>query len=287
MSGTHLPDQQFVGEDWAGTMGDRWLSNLSGFEGSIAPIGRALIDHAGYTGEERVLDLGCGGGATTLEIAKTVGAEGRAIGLDISPALVDFANQRAVDAGLSNAHFICADAATARLSEAPFDRLFSRFGSMFFAEPVPAFANLRAMLKPGARIDLAVWASPADNPWMAGAIGILRNHVDMPPPEPRAPGPFAFEDTEYLTDVLARAGYSDVRIVPHLCQLPVGGPGKTPEEAKDFVTNGMSAGELLKDQPAAVRDAALGEILALFAAHHVPGDGVMMGAKVWLVSASA
>lgn len=287
MSNIPLPDQQFVGEDWAGEMGERWLSNLSGFEGSIAPIGQALIDHAGYGGGESVLDLGCGGGATTLEIAKKIGSEGRAIGLDISPALVDFANRRAADAGVANARFACADGATAQLSEAPFDRLFSRFGSMFFAEPIAAFANLRAMLKPGGQIDLAVWAPPADNPWMAGAMGVIRQHVDMPAPVPRAPGPFAFAEPDYLTGILSDAGYAEVHITPHLCQLPVGGPGNTPEQAADFVTNGMSFGEILHDQPAAVREAAMQDILALFRAHHVPEKGILMGAKVWLVTARA
>lgn len=287
MSTTNLPDQQFIGEDWAGEMGDRWLSNLSGFEGSIAPIGYALIDHAGYAGGERVLDLGCGGGATTLEIARKVGEAGRAVGLDISPPLVDFATRRAAETGISNAQFVCADAATARLEEAPFDRLFSRFGSMFFSEPVPAFANLRTMVKPRGRIDLAVWAPPADNPWMAGAMGVIRQHVEMPAPVPRAPGPFAFEEPHYLTEVLQGAGFSDVRVTPHTCLLPVGGPGNTPDQATAFVQNGMSFGEILADQPASVREAALGDILALFEAHHIPGSGVVMSAKVWLVDAIA
>lgn len=281
------PGQPFVGEDWAGDMGERWLSNLSGFEGSIALIGAALIDHAGYAGGERVLDLGCGGGATTLEIAKRVGPAGEAVGLDISPALVDFANRRAGEAGLSNARFVCADAATAQLAEAPFDRLFSRFGSMFFAEPVAAFANIRAMLKPDARIDLAVWASPAENPWMTGAMGAVRGHVELPAPVPRAPGPFAFEEPHYLTEVLQSAGYADVRVTPHSCLLPVGGPGKTPEEAARFVTSAMAFGQVLQDHPAEVRDAAMRDILALFESHHVPGSGVTMAAKVWLVSARA
>lgn len=287
MRETHMPDQQFIGEDWAGEMGDRWLSNLSGFEGSIAPIGYALIDHAGFAGGEKVLDLGCGGGATTLEIAKNIGPDGRATGLDISPALVDFANRRAEEAGIANAQFVCADAATAQLEEAPFDRLFSRFGSMFFAEPVPAFANLRTMLKPGGRIDLAVWAAPADNPWMTGAMAAMRQHIEMPPPVPRAPGPFAFEEPHYVTEVLEGAGFADVRVTPHTCLLPVGGPGNTPEQAADFVQNGMSFGEILRDQPTEVRNATLADILALFRTHHIPGSGVVMGAKVWLVSATA
>ena len=129
------------GEDWAGEMGARWLASLDRFEGMIAPIGAALLAQAGYAAGERVLDLGCGGGATTLAIAGAVGPQGAALGLDVAPMLVAKAQERAAAQG-STARFVCADAATASLDEPPFDRLFSRFGSMFFAEPVPAFANL-------------------------------------------------------------------------------------------------------------------------------------------------
>ncbi len=287
MTAETLPAQQIVGDDWAGDMGERWLANLAGFEGSIALIGAALFDHAGYAAGETVIDLGCGGGATTLELARRVGPKGRAIGLDISPSLIAFATQRAADSDVDSAQFVCADAATAHLPEAPFDRLFSRFGSMFFAEPVPAFTNLRSMLRPGGQIDLAVWAPPADNPWMAGAMAVLRNHIEMAPPVPRAPGPFAFDDPHYLSQVLEGAGFGDVRVIPHSCLLPVGGPGKSPQEAADFVSNAMSIGPLLEDQPADVRAAAMRDIVALFAAHDVPGSGITMAAKVWLVSARA
>lgn len=142
------------GEDWAGEMGARWLVSLDRFEGMIAPIGAALLARAAYQPGERVLDLGCGGGATTLAIAEAVGPDGAALGLDVAPMLIERASQRAAATG-SKARFVCSDAATAALNEPPFDRLFSRFGSMFFETPAAAFTNLRGMLKPGARIDLA------------------------------------------------------------------------------------------------------------------------------------
>jgi ubiquinone/menaquinone biosynthesis C-methylase UbiE len=216
------------GEDWAGEMGARWLASLDRFEGMIAPIGAALLARADYQPGERVLDLGCGGGATTLAIAEAVGPQGAALGLDIAPMLIEAAASRAQAAG-SPARFVCADAATATLDEPPFGRLFSRFGSMFFPEPVPAFTNLHAMLAPGARIDLAVWAHPRDNAWMMEVMSTVRSHVDIPPAEPRAPGPFAFEDLGYLESILTAAGFSGMDAAAYQGLQPVGGPGASPE----------------------------------------------------------
>lgn len=273
------------GEDWAGEMGARWLASLDRFEGMIAPIGAALLERAAYQPGERVLDLGCGGGATTLAIAEAVGPEGAALGLDIAPMLIERASQRAADAG-STARFVCADAASATLDEPPFDRLFSRFGSMFFEAPIPAFTNLCAMLRPGARIDLAVWANPRDNLWMMEMMGVVRQHIDIPPAIPRTPGPFAFEDLGYLEEVLTGAGFSDMEVAPHEGMQAVGGPGATPEEATDFVLASMAIGRALAEAGGNIREAARADLVAMFARHHREGEGVMLGCKAWLVSAS-
>ncbi len=274
------------GEDWAGEMGARWLANLDRFEGMIAPIGAALLARAVYQTGERVLDLGCGGGATTLMIADAVGPNGAAVGLDIAPMLVERATQRAADAS-STARFICADAATAMLDEPPVDRLFSRFGSMFFESPIPAFTNLRRMLKPGARIDLAVWANPRDNLWMMEVMGVVRQHIDIPPATPRAPGPFAFEDLSYLEAVLAGAGFSGMEVVPYEGDQAVGGPDASPEDATSFVLASMAAGRALEEHGPSVRDAARADLLAMFGRHHREGEGVMLPAKAWLVTSRA
>jgi ubiquinone/menaquinone biosynthesis C-methylase UbiE len=274
------------GEDWAGEMGNRWLASLDRFEGMIAPIGNALLAQADYQPGERVLDLGCGGGATTLAIAEAVGPEGAALGLDVAPMLVERARQRAAAAG-SKACFICADAATAKLDEPPFDRLFSRFGSMFFEAPVPAFTNLHAMLKPGARIDLAVWAAPRDNLWMMEVMGTVRQHIEIPPATPRAPGPFAFEDLTYLEQILTSAGFSAMEVVTYEGRQSVGGPRAAPEEAVDFVLSSMAVGRALDEAGPDIRAAARTDLIKLFTARHVPGEGVLMGCKVWLVTALA
>lgn len=274
------------GKDWAGEMGERWLASLDRFEGMIAPIGTALLARADYRPGERVLDLGCGGGATTLAIAEAVAPGGAALGLDIAPMLVEAATRRAA-AAHSTARFVCADAATATLDEPPFDRLFSRFGSMFFAEPVAAFANIRAMLKPGARIDLAVWAAPRDNAWMMEVMGVVRAHVEVPPAIPRAPGPFAFEDLGYLGEVLAGAGFGGMTVEAYESRQPVGGPGASAAEATDFVLASMAAGRILAEQGESVLAAARADLEAMFARHHRAGEGVMLACKAWLVSATA
>jgi SAM-dependent methyltransferase len=283
---TQAAPDALKGEDWAGEMGARWLASLDRFEGMIAPIGEALLAQANYQPGERVLDLGCGGGGTTLAIAEAVGPAGAALGLDVAPMLVERARQRAAAAG-SPARFICADAATAVLDEPPFDRLFSRFGSMFFEAPVSAFTNLHAMLKPGARIDLAVWAAPRDNLWMMEVMGTVRQHIEIPPATPRAPGPFAFEDLTYLEDVLTNAGFSGLEIATYEGRQPVGGPGAAPQEAVDFVLSSMAVGRALDEAGPDIRAAARADLINLFTARHVPGEGVLMGCKVWLVTARA
>lgn len=283
---TQAAPEALKGEDWAGDMGARWLANLDRFEGMIAPIGAALLAQADYQPGERVLDLGSGGGATTLAIAEAVGPKGAALGLDVAPMLIERAQQRAAEAG-NPARFVCADAATATLDEPPFDRLFSRFGSMFFEAPFPAFTNLRSLLKAGARIDLAVWANPRDNLWMMEMMGVVRQHIEIPPAIPRAPGPFAFEDLGYLEEVLSGAGFSGTEVAPYQSEQPVGGPDASPEEATDFVLASMAVGRVLEEHGTAVRDAARADLLAMFTRHYRQGEGVMLRAKAWLVTATA
>lgn len=274
-------------EDWAGEMGARWLANLSGFENTIAPAGEALLAHAAYQPGERVVDIGFGGGATSLAIAQAVAPKGEVVGIDISPDLAAATTRRAAAAGIANARFICADAATVAVPEMPFDRLCSRFGSMFFSEPVPAFANLRGLLKTGGRLDLAVWGPPQQNPWMLEGMAVARRHVEMPAPVPRAPGPFAFEERDYMEETLIAAGFSNVNIVAARGELPVGGPGAMPEQAQAFVRHALAFGQALLDYPPQVQEAAAAELTSLYTKYYRPGEGVMMGYAIWLVSANA
>lgn len=278
------PANAMSAEDWSGAMGERWLANLARFEGMIAPIGEALMAHAAFAKGGRVIDVGCGGGGTSIEIARRVGRTGAALGLDISQALVDAAIRRARDANVPNVRFHGADAATFRLEEPPYDRLFSRFGLMFFPQPVDAFTNLYRLLRRGARADFSVWAPAPENAWVATIMGIVGQHVELPTPVPHAPGPFAFDDPAYLRGVLQQAGFETTQIDTWQGEQLVGGAGASPEQAADFALRVMHFGELLDEANPAARETVHAQLIALFAQHRT-SVGITMEAKAFLVSA--
>jgi SAM-dependent methyltransferase len=272
--------------DWAGEAGTRWLGQLDRFESMIEPIGDALLAQAAYASGEKVVDIGCGGGWTTRRIAAAVGNTGLALGLDLSPDLVVTASERARRASLANIRFVQDDAATAIPEEAPFDRLFSRFGTMFFPEPYVAFANLRRMLRAGGRLDIAVWAPIADNPWQRNVMATIRRHIDLPTPQPREPGPFALSEQDYVTDLLQSAGFSDIAFDTWIGDQRVGGPDSDPESATRFVLDGMQIGDLVRASEEDTRAAVHRSLVELFE-RNSDADGVHMAAKAWLVSARA
>ena len=274
-------------EDWAGEMGLKWLANLSLFEEMIAPIGEALLTQADYQSGETVIDVGCGGGATTMAIAKAVAPGGKVLGADISPDLTNAARKRAAEASLPNIEFLCTDAAQMKLEGEAFDRLFSRFGSMFFADPVAAFTNMHKLVRPAGRIDIAVWGPPRENLWMMEIMAVVRNHIEVPKAIPRAPGPFAYEDLDYLKEILTGGGFKNIDIIAYNGLQAVGGRGASPEDAAQFASTSLAAGRLLADAHPDVQKAAREDLLAVFKQHHVPGEGVMMRGKAWLVSASS
>ncbi|MBO9580681.1 MAG: class I SAM-dependent methyltransferase [Sphingobium sp.] len=270
--------------EWSGDQGRVWLANLARFEGMITQVGAALVKHAGFRPGENVLDLGCGAGPTTTGIARSVSPTGCVTGLDISQDLIDYAGIRAAQGTQSRIYWVCADAATTIPATAPYDRIFSRFGSMFFDDAYAGFRNLRKMIKPSGRMDLAVWASPRDNEWTRLIAGVAATHLpDMPKPDPRAPGPFAFGDPAYLTDVLEKADFGRISFAPFETRLAIGGVGATPEEAADFLISSTPMGRMLKEGG----HQAVADLTAAFAPYHVPGKGVLVGAKVWIVTAWA
>jgi SAM-dependent methyltransferase len=277
---------QIGAEDWAGEMGERWLANIDRFEGMIAPAGAGLMAHAGFSGGERVIDIGCGAGGTTIEIGERVGSGGSALGVDISSVLIAEAERRARAADADNVRFLAADATTAKPEGSPFDRMFSRFGSMFFEQPAAALANLRSMLRAGGRADLGVWAPPRENLWVAGLVGTLRRFIELPEQPPHAPGPFAFDDPDYVRPLLEGAGFERISFTTWRGEQLVGGAGSNGASAADFALNALSFGRAMEDQSPQLRAEVLAALTEMFAAHETP-HGVRMPATAWLITAYA
>jgi SAM-dependent methyltransferase len=210
--------------------------------------------------------------------------------VDLSPVLVDAANAKLAQAGArpgaAPVKFVCANAATAALEDAPFDVLFSRFGVMFFDDPLAAFAHMRGWLKPSGRTAFVCWAPPRENPWILEIETINKRYAATPDVDPRAPGPFALSDPDRLRDVLDKAGFVDVVLDSWRGGQAIGGPGATPEQAAQFAMTGMSVGQALKDASDEVKAKARADVLALFTKHHRP-EGVMMPSTAWVVTANA
>jgi SAM-dependent methyltransferase len=181
-----------------------------------AAVTATLLGHVALESGESVLDVGAGGGRTTIAAARRVSPDGKAIGADISEPLVALARQRAAADGATNARFVVADVQTAPLDGGPFDVAMSQFGVMFFDEPVVAFTNIRAHMRVGGRLAFVCWQDLGDNPWFVGAVlQPFCPPLPRPGPGKNATGPFALADPDYTAGILAGAGWSAIERTPH------------------------------------------------------------------------
>lgn len=269
---------------WNEVSGPRWVAAQHLLDEQISPLGLAAMERAAPTPGERVLDVGCGCGQTSLQLAERVGPTGRVLGVDVSGPMLARAAERAREAGAGHVSFQRADAQTHGFAP-EFDLLFSRFGVMFFEDPVAAFANLRSALRPGGRLILLCWQELRRNDWMRIPVMTVAQHVPLPPPpEPGAPGPFAFGDAERVRGILSRAGFGAVEIDPHETQMAIRGGGAL-DESVDFL---LQLGPTLKalqeadeTQRARAREALREELRP-----YLSDAGVVMNAATWIVSAT-
>lgn len=271
--------------DWNGDSGERWAANLARLDLMLEDFGNAAILAADARSGEQVLDIGCGSGTSTFALARQVGTAGHVLGVDISEQLVEVA--RIAVPGGAAVEFRCADAATAPLPPAQFDLLFSRFGVMFFDDPVAAFAHMRAALKPGGRLAFVCWRGAQENDWVRLPMAAIRDLVQPAAADPHAPGPFAFGDRGRLAELLGAAGYSAVEIAPFDTTIAYG-RGATREAAiDDAVDMAFQVGPLsraLADQPDDLRTRAAEAVRAAFAQR--PGDtSVLIDGAAWIVTA--
>jgi len=261
-----------------------WAEAHDRIDGVLAGVLPLLLEAAAPRPGERVLDIGCGSGTTVLAFADRVGPGGRVLGADIAEASVAVAGRRIAEAGLAQAEVILADAATHRFPPGGFDLLASRFGVMFFGDPVAAFANLRAALAPGGRLAMAAFRSPAENPWASAPLAAVRHlFAPPPPPGPEDPGQFAFADPARVRRILAGAGFRDVDLAPADPAMRLGGDAA--EAAEAAMTMGPARRALdATDAPAGLRGQVRDALLGFFRQHEGPG-GVVLKGGIWLITA--
>jgi ubiquinone/menaquinone biosynthesis C-methylase UbiE len=272
-------------EFWNSKVGDTWARMQARLDRAFTPVTAALLSVAAPQPGEDVLDVGCGTGETTLALAGAVGDDGAATGVDISDALLARARERA-DELLCDADFLNADAATFD-AEPGFDLIISRFGVMFFDDPVAAFANLHRLAAPGGRLVFACWQPPAENLWATLPMQALATLLpEQPPADPHAPGPFAFADPARVEAILTAAGWQDIAFDDLPFEMVVGEGDDPIASAVQFNLRIGPAARLVRDAgPEA--EAAAPNVLATALAPYRKGDTVALPGAVWLVSAAA
>jgi SAM-dependent methyltransferase len=268
---------------WNETIGPRWVEMGDLLDAQIAPLGLAAMERAQPAPGERVLDIGCGCGQTSVQLAERVGAGGSVLGVDVSSPMLERAGARA--AGLPALRFVNADAQTHAFGER-FDLAFSRFGVMFFADPVAAFANVRRALEPGGRIAFVCWQAIDRNPWLLVPLRAVVGLVDLPaPPAPGAPGPFAFADPARVQGILESAGFEKVALEPLEGSLAIGAGGDL-ERAVQFTMQMGPVSATLREAGEELRRRAAEAIRAALAPLATP-TGVRAEYAAWIATARA
>lgn len=264
---------------WDGDEGAYWAAHAEHFDRSALPFHRRLLVAAGIGRDERVLDIGCGTGQTTLLAARTASA-GSALGVDLSSPMLAYARQRAAEERVANITFQQADAQIHPFDTAGFDVVISNTGATFFGDPVAGFTNVARALRPGGRLALLTWQSLARNEWVRELTGALAAGRDLPGPPPDAPSPFALADADRVRAVLASAGFADVELEEGTERMWFGDDA---DDAYGFVLGLL--GWILEDLDAAGRTRALAALRASTAAHE-SADGVRYDSAVWVVLAA-
>jgi SAM-dependent methyltransferase len=273
-------------EYWNSEAAPRWIAFQEALDQRFAPLSEALIRRAGVDPGDCVVDVGCGAGATTLLLATAVGAHGSVLAVDISEPLLAVARRRVMQDGHGNVRFVRADAQTHRFERRCYDLVLSRFGVMFFADPAGAFRNLLGALRPGGRLAFVCWGPLADNPWFALPLQVGVERLGPPEPRPpRAPGPLALSEPDYIDEILSAAGFADIRIDRSDISLP--GARSAREEAELACQVGPLA-RLLKERGAneATRRAVIGDLTERLAPY-LTADGMRLPARLHLVIAAA
>jgi SAM-dependent methyltransferase len=266
---------------WNKTAGQTWVQHQDQLDRQIEPLGLEGIKVLNPSVGEQILDVGCGCGQTSLKLAECVGPTGAVTGVDISAPMLDVARARPVSEGAGHPTFVECDAQTAKLGESVYDAVYSRFGVMFFSDPVAAFKNMHRALKPHGRLTFVCWRPFQDNLWMRLPMEAARPFLPAPTPsDPNAPGPFAFADADRVQSILTQAGFNGIGLRPF--DMAIGGSSLDKTVALTFKVGPLAS--ILREQPdlkPVIEEAVRAAVSA-----YQTSEGVLMPAAVWIVSAT-
>jgi ubiquinone/menaquinone biosynthesis C-methylase UbiE len=279
------PNAQQV-EYWNSPVAQTWVRLQTLLDQLFHPLTQVALEHAAPQPGERAIDVGCGCGATVLELARRVGPGGHVLGVDISEPMLDLARRRAAEAGHTQATLVRADMSTYAFSPHECDLAFSRFGVMFFADPVAAFANLRGALKPSGRLVFVCFRSLAENAWVREALSAVKDLLPPSPlPGPEEPGQFAFADPDRVRRILGEAGFHDISFTRHDPVMRLADPGGA-EQAAELSSQIGPIARALIGAPETLRTAVRDALAAAFRRHDGP-DGIALAGANWIVAAKA
>ena len=268
---------------WNSTMGHAWVSQQAVISDVFTSVTSVSLDAAGVKPGEHVIDIGCGPGDTLLAFARAVGPSGDALGVDVSVPMLEFARHRAADAGLANVTCALADATTYAFEPRRANLVYSRFGMMFFDDPIKAFTNIRSAMKMGGRLVFVCFRTMPESPWFRVPIEAARPHVPpQPPVDPLAPGMFSLAREDRLRGVLTEAGFREIAL--NATDVPI--HGKDTTQSMAFITQVGPLPALLENASDEQRKRATEAARNALAAQ-IGADGRGLHVGLWLVSASA
>lgn len=273
---------------WNGEAGERWAIEDERMAGLLEPIAMRLLEQLAPRQGLHAIDIGCGGGSQSVLLAERLGDAGQVLGVDVSGPLLNVARQRAeaLPSGCAKLAFLQADASSYSFDPASADLLFSRFGVMFFDDPVTAFTNLRTALREDGRLGFCCWQGLQHNEWVREPLKAALVHVPAPEKaDPHAPGPFAFADDTRVAAILGDSGFGNIRIEGTEVELAFGNGGNLRQTCAELVNIGPVS-RLLQDQAETVRQCVVDAVAEAMAPHF--GDGrLRLDGAVWLVTADA
>jgi SAM-dependent methyltransferase len=284
-----MPDKQDNSAQiayWNDKAAVTWTAHQDRLDAIFEPLTMLALDAAAPSSGERAIDIGCGCGATVLALANRVASTGQVLGVDVSEPMASRARERIGCTGLTNARVIVSDAAIHDFPPGGADLVFSRFGVMFFADPVAAFANLHQATRQGGRLLCAAWRSLADNAWFTVPLEAARHLLPpQPPADPEAPGPFALANPDRTLGILVNAGWRDVTLTRLEVPIRLAGAGQI-EQASEFATRIGMLARLLADEHPHTRTRAQEAIAETLAPYDGP-NGINLDGSIWLISAQA